>query len=35
MQEGLNYWIVDFGCGMTPAQALEHYDSLGAAQAST
>jgi hypothetical protein len=33
MQEGLNYWIVHFGRGMTPTQALEHYDSLGAAQA--
>jgi hypothetical protein len=36
MAKDLNYWIVDFGIGLTPAQALGNYyssDSSAAAQA--
>ena len=29
--EDLNYWIIDFGRGLTPAQALERHYSMGSA----
>lgn len=31
--EDLNYWIFDFGLGLTPAQALANFYLIGPAQA--